>query len=68
MGISVWQGSLLIIIIIIPGALYLGLALATAIVARRKRRSFIGWFILSLLFPFAILFAAIANPAEPPRD
>lgn len=43
---------------------YLGLALVTGIVASRKGRSGFGWFILGLIFPFAILFVAIAQPVS----
>ena len=39
------------------------LAVAAANVAAAKGRSVLGWFILSLIFPFAILFVSIA-PSE----
>ena len=55
----------LLLVILLVAVFYLGLALATAVVARRKRRSFFGWLLLGLIFPIAILFAVIANPLPP---
>ncbi|MDE2904494.1 MAG: hypothetical protein OXQ28_00250 [Acidobacteriota bacterium] len=49
------------------GVVYLGLAVAAGVVAATNGRSGFGWFILGLIFPFAILFVAIAQPV-PKRD
>lgn len=50
--------------LIAAGVVYLGLALASGNIAHRKGRSGTGWFILNLIFPFAILFVTIATPIE----
>ena len=44
----------------------LALPIISWIIASRKGRSGVGWFFLTLIFPFAILFVAIAAPVEPP--
>ena len=51
-------------ILIAAGVVYLGLAIASGKIAEDKGRSGFGWFFLNLIFPFAILFVAIAAPIE----
>ena len=44
--------------------IYVGIIVAATVIASRKGRSAIGWCILTILFPIAILFVAIAAPAH----
>jgi len=44
--------------------IYVGVIVAATVIASRKGRSAIGWCILTILFPIAILFVAIAAPAH----
>lgn len=44
--------------------IYVGIIVAATVIASRKGRSAIGWCILTIIFPIAILFVAIAAPAH----
>ena len=44
--------------------IYIGIIVAATVIASRKGRSAIGWCILTIIFPIAILFVAIAAPAH----
>ena len=57
--VAVLLGTL-VLPIVVGVVIYLSLALACAIVAARNGRTAIGWLVLSLIFPFAILFVSIA--------
>ena len=59
MGVSIWQLTLLAAAV----GLYLVFPISSAIVARNKGRSAVGWFFLGLIFPFAILFVTVAPPS-----
>ena len=52
------------VILIIGALIFIGLAIGSAMIASRKGRSGFGWFVLTLIFPIAILFVAIAGPVS----
>lgn len=54
----------LILIALLALAIYIGVIVAATIIASRKGRSAIGWCVLTIIFPIAILFVAIAAPAN----
>ena len=51
-------------ILIIGVLIAIGLAIGSAMIASSKGRSGGGWFVLTLIFPIAILFVAIAGPVS----
>ena len=59
--------ELVIAILAVYGALGCILAAFTWSIASRKGRDGLGWFVLTLIFPFAILFALIAPDAARPE-
>ena len=52
------------VILIIAVLIAIVLAFVSAMIASRKGRSGFGWFVLTLIFPIAILFVAIAGPVS----
>ena len=54
----------LILAAVLSLVVYIAIVIASTIVAARKGRSAIGWCILTLIIPIAILFVAIAAPAH----
>ena len=56
MGVSIWQ----IILIALAVGCYLIIPIFTGRIAAKKGRSFLGWFVLGIIFPIAILFVLIA--------
>jgi hypothetical protein len=46
----------------------IGVGLLTGWVAKQKRRSFFGWFIIGTLLPLIGMLALIAVPAKEPRE
>ena len=51
----------LIIITLIAGTIYIGVIVAATIIASRLGRSAIVWYVLTMIFPVAILFVAAAS-------
>ena len=56
--------GILILIALIAGTIYIGVIVAATIIASRLGRSAIGWCVLTMIFPIAVLFVAIAAPAN----
>jgi tetratricopeptide (TPR) repeat protein len=54
--------------LIVGALIFIGLAFGSAMIASRKGRSGFGWFLLTLVFPIAILFVAIAAPVSGPTQ
>ncbi|MBI06831.1 MAG: hypothetical protein CMM54_07625 [Rhodospirillaceae bacterium] len=52
------------VILIVGILIAIGLAIGSAMIASSKGRSSFGWFVLTLIFPIAILFVAIAGPVS----
>ena len=52
------------VILIVGVLIMIGIAFGSAIIASSKGRSGFGWFFLTLIFPIAILFVAIAGPVN----
>ena len=52
------------VILIVAVLIAIGLAFGSAMIASSKGRSGGGWFLLTLIFPIAILFVAIAGPVN----
>ncbi|MDP6588463.1 MAG: hypothetical protein QF666_03340 [Alphaproteobacteria bacterium] len=59
MSFGIWQ---ILIILAVVFICVLGLPIVSAVIARRKGRSSVGWFILTLICPLAILFIAMLAP------
>lgn len=57
-----------LLIVVVVAALILAIPIISGIVASKKGRSGIGWFLLTLIFPFAILFVLIAAPVSRPSQ
>ena len=54
----------LIMITLLALAIYIPIVIAATVIASRKGRSAVGWYILTIIFPISILFVAIAAPAH----
>ena len=56
--------GVLTLVALLSLAIYIGVIVAATVIASRKGRSAIGWCFLTIIFPIAILFVAIAAPAN----